>query len=122
MSDETSGSRFELISAGNPPMVDVTAEQTLTEDELVALYPEMETKDGSKIIVTDPSHDQTHGDDTGDIDAGEFVEEIETADDEEPTHKCQSCGTSQRIDTPYASLDAWCESCDGVRTHTEIDE
>jgi len=122
MSDGTNGSRFELISAGDPPMVDVTADKTLTGDELVALYPEMETEDGGKITITEPAYGQTHGDDTGDIDAGEFVEEIETADDEEPTHECQSCGTGQRIDTPYSSLDAWCESCDGVRTHTEIDE
>jgi len=115
---------FALISAGDPPMVDVIAEQTLSDGELMALYPEMKDKDGSKIIVNDPSYDQTHGDDTGDIDAGEFVEEIEKEDDDddEPTHKCQSCGTEQRIGTPYSSLDAWCESCDGVRTHTEIDD
>jgi len=114
---------FELISAGDPPMVDVTADKTLSDEELLALYPEMETKDGSKITITEPAYGQTHGDDTGDIDAGEFVEEIEKEDSsEEPTHECQSCGTDQRIDTPYSSLDAWCESCDGVRTHTEIDE
>jgi len=115
---------FELISAGDPPMVDVIAEQTLSDGELVALYPEMETEDGRKITVTEPAYGQTHGDDTGDIDADELVEEIEKEDDDgaDPTHECQSCGTGQRIDTPYSSLDAWCEVCDGVRTHTEIDE
>jgi len=106
---------FELISAGDPPMVDVTAEQTLSDEELVALYPEMETADGGSITITEPAYGQTHGDDTGDID-------LDRDDSEAPTHECQSCGTGQQIDTPYSSLDAWCEVCDGVRTHTEIDE
>jgi len=110
---------ISITPPDDPPTISVTAEKTLSDDEVVALYPKMDVDEYGSITITDPSHDQTHGDDTGNIDPDEFVEEIES---EEPTHECQSCGTGQRIDTPYASLDAWCESCDGVRTHTEIDD
>jgi hypothetical protein len=106
-------SEFELIAATDPPKISVTPDKTLCGEELVALYPEMETDDASAITITDPSHDHTHGDDTGNID-------LDTDDGTDPTHECQSCGTGQRIDTPYSSLDAWCESCDAVRNHKRV--